>query len=92
MKRLVFALILINIVFLSGCTSLICEPDYVRIPGHLSKMGCEAINMDSMEECCKTMCFNSYQVASYKIEPTDCVWPEGEIECISCLCDVNDCG
>jgi len=74
-----FALLLIVVLLVSGCTQvgqvtkIFCEPDYVR-PSTGSQMWGAITGED-----CKSMCYRMYKSTSYKIEGN------------TCYCDVNDC-
>jgi hypothetical protein len=76
---LLFALLLIGIVLVSGCTSvgqvtnIFCEPDWVR-----PSAGSQFVSALSGEDC-KTLCYKEFGTTSYKIEGR------------SCVCDVNNC-
>ena len=95
MKKLMLLILVSLIILLAGCTTLnmVCEPDYVQLPRYLSSSACADQNLD-LGECCKTSCFNNYQITSYKTEPITCeeiLFGDPNRICVICKCDVNNC-
>ncbi len=86
MDRKLFLLFgIIGVLLISGCTQLICEPDYVKPAGG------EIMLFNQDESWCKTLCYEKYEVTSFKIENDTRSLLGIETTIPTCYCDINNC-
>lgn len=79
-----------NINYSSIGLPTLCKPNYIQL-GSVDSFTCGSLHF-TIEECCRTACYNKYTVTSYKLEPTSCPQPIVEnLTCAICWCDINNC-
>jgi hypothetical protein len=84
MRPIVVCLLLLAVLFLSGCTSSLnelgvgsCEPEYLIA---------QQVWGSKMDDSCKSICYQKFETTSYKLTDQDAVIPTA-----NCYCDINKC-
>jgi|GEM_PF-7127851 len=78
MKKIVIVLIWISTILITGCTNLVCKPDWVRLEYNTEE-----------PYICKTRCLENFGVTSYR---TNRLYFGEYGVAYECYCDANDCG
>lgn len=79
-RQSLFVLVLLTIVFISGCIELFCKKEWVR-----------AFDAPAFtDENCESMCYDMYKAKEYKIERS-AVKGTGNIYLDRCYCYAAQC-